>query len=646
MAEALVSAVIEQLLNVITDNAKQEWRLVTGVDKQIQNLQSNFQAIQCVVEDAEEKQIVDKGVKLWLARLKAVAYDMEDVVDEWKTAILKLEIDRAEKVCSFLSCFAWCRQIVRRHDIAAKIKGINEELDVIAQEKDSEKINSAKFLLVLDDVWTDRYEDWVPLKATFKTGLPGSKILVTTRKRSVARVMESSVFDLEQLSDEVCWLIVKQLAFRGKDNYLCENLEDSGREIAKKCNGLPLAAKTLGSLLWEKETKNEWQNILNSKIWELNVAKEYIFKPLLLSYYDLPSTIRPCLLYCSIFPKDFNFEPTKLIRHWIAHGYVSYNKNSRIEEETVGEEYFKYLASRSFFQDFKKDRHGNILECKMHDMVHDFVQYLTNEEVLEVEVSSSEDVELNLSSKKAHHLRVTMTRSSQFPVSINGIEKLRSFIFMGMREDNKITWRAWQALFQRSKCLRVLVFHLNYQQYPFILVPEVLPNEVEKLIHLRCLDLSRSGNLKKLPEEICELYNLQYLNLSYCGDLEKLPEGIGKLINLRSLDTWLCYGLQYYPKGIGKLTSLKELTRVIARVDGNNTNEFGVGDLENLNLLRGSVDIRLSGNVINVEEFKRAKLHNKIHLQRINFGNWRHEADLDAAIKASNPLPNLKIGFF
>ncbi|XVF60184.1 hypothetical protein PTKIN_Ptkin08bG0024200 [Pterospermum kingtungense] len=727
MAEALVSAIIQQLANVIADNAKQEWRLVTGVDRQVQKLQRNFEAIQCLLEDAEERQFEEKSVERWLSRLKEVAYDMEDVVDEWKTAVLKLEIDGVEsiyvkkKVCSFLSCFACCRQVVRRHDIAAKIKEINEELDVIAQEKDryelarrerrqprrlestsfvdvstihgrdevknkivstllggndiqtisivgmggigktalaqlifhddkvrahfqnviwvcvsdffdpnkialailggldqnavtnlqnpislqliltkiSEKIRSAKFLLVLDDVWTDRDEDWVPLKATFQTGTSGSKILVTTRKKSVARVMESSDFDLEQLSDEVCWSIIKQLAFRGKNDALCKNLEEGvGREIAEKCDGLPLVAKTLGK-------------------------------------------IRPCLLYCAIFPKDFVFRPAKLIKHWIAHGYLSYNNDSGMEEEMVGLEYFNYLASRSFFQDFKKDSNGDILECKMHDIVHDFVQYLTNEEIVEVEVNSSEDVELNLSSKKAHHLRVTIASSGQFPVSINGIEKLRSLLIIGAADEQSITWRAWQAFFQRAKCLRVLEFNLCLGIY-ISLGREIIPEEIEKLIHLRCLDLSSFIGLKKLPDGMCELYNLQYLNISGCDELEKLPEGIGKLVNLRSLDTSGC-GSLYYPKGIGKLTSLRELTRVIARVDGNNTKEFSVGDLENLDLLRGSVDVDLRGDVINVEELKRAKLHNKIHLQQINFRSRLLESDFDAAIQASNPLPNLKM---
>ncbi|XWS30460.1 hypothetical protein CRYUN_Cryun24cG0119600 [Craigia yunnanensis] len=352
--EAIVSSIIELLVKVIAENAGQELRLVTGVNREVKKLERNLKAIQCVLEDAEQRQITQKSVKFWIERVKEVAYDMDDVLDEWNTAILK------------------------RHDIATKIKEINEEVDEIAKDKDkyeltkssetkqprrlestsfvdvsklhgrdevknkivstllggndiqtisivgmggmgktalsqlifndgevkahfnkviwvcvsdffdlnkialailrsldpnlqnpnslqqvlekiSEKIRSAKFLLVLDDAWTDHDEDWESLKAVFQQGMSGSRILMTTRKESVAKVMGSSqsqVFNLKGLSDEVCWVILSHVAFVGRDNDLRENLEDIGREIAKKCKGLPLAAKTLGGLL--RDGRKQW----------------------------------------------------------------------------------------------------------------------------------------------------------------------------------------------------------------------------------------------------------------------------------------------------------------------------------------------------------------------------------------------------
>ncbi|OMO69075.1 cc-nbs-lrr resistance protein [Corchorus olitorius] len=92
MAEGLVSSVLLQLANTTVENTKQEVKLVTGVENEIERLKGNFEAIQAVLEDAEEKQIVDKNVSRWLHKLKDVSYDMEDVLDEWDTAILKVRL--------------------------------------------------------------------------------------------------------------------------------------------------------------------------------------------------------------------------------------------------------------------------------------------------------------------------------------------------------------------------------------------------------------------------------------------------------------------------------------------------------------------------------------------------------------------------
>ncbi|XWS30445.1 hypothetical protein CRYUN_Cryun24cG0118400 [Craigia yunnanensis] len=329
--------------------------------------------------------------------------------------------------------------------------------------------------------------------------MSGSRILVTTRKESVATGMGSSeLFNLKELSDELCWVILSQVAFVGRDNDLRGNLEDIGREIAKKCKGLPLAAKTLGGLLRYKKTRDEWQIILNSEIWELNVAED-IFKPLLQSYYDLPSQIRPCLLYCAIFPKDFVFRPTELIKYWMSHGYQGMEKIN-------GEEYFNYLVSRSFFQDFKKDSDGNIVECNLNHIIHDFVQYLTREEIVAVEVDSCDNLRLGSSFGKAHHLRVTIAVKDQFPVSINGIVKLRSLVSNG--KGYILTGEALQALIKGAKCLKLLEFTMDYWN-SCVRVKEI-PNEIGKLIHLRYINFSW-GFLQELPEGVCDRQTLNKL---------------------------------------------------------------------------------------------------------------------------------------
>ncbi|XP_022743793.1 putative disease resistance protein RGA3 [Durio zibethinus] len=146
MAEAIVSTILEQLTALTIDKASEAWRLVRGVKKEVKRLESNFKAIQYEIEDAEEKQYVDRSLKHWLERFKQVSYDMEDVLDDSKTAVEELQkADHGVETSTtsvpkwmarpFVSCFSFGSKVVRRHDIATRIKDINGELDQIVKTK-------------------------------------------------------------------------------------------------------------------------------------------------------------------------------------------------------------------------------------------------------------------------------------------------------------------------------------------------------------------------------------------------------------------------------------------------------------------------------------------------------------------------------
>ncbi|GLT54495.1 hypothetical protein SLA2020_276870 [Shorea laevis] len=485
-----------------------------------------------------------------------------------------------------------------------------------------------KLLLVLDDVWTEDYHKWESLRNTLKCGGRGSRILVTTRKDNVALMMESThILPLEKLCEEHCWQLFSRIAFTERGAAECGQVEDLGREIARKCNGLPLAAKTLGSLMRLKKSREEWEYILESEIWNLQVAETGLFPPLLLSYYDLPSPVRRCFSYCAFFPKDYKIEKNELIKLWMAQGFLSSSRGGGGEMELTGREYFENLATRSFFQDFERDQvDGRIKRCKMHDIVHDFAQFLTKNECMVMEVNGVEEKRLdNPDSRKTRHSTIVIAAPAEFPTSaICNAEKLRTLFIR--HDDNKGIASAFPDLCRRLTCLRSLNLRNS-------LIEEV-PKELGMLVHLRYLNLCNT-KLKELPETMCNLLNLQTLNLTGCQCLQKLPQGIGKLVNLRHLEIDGTLSLRVLPKGIGRLDSLRMLSRFLVSGGDHVSEACAIEDLKNLKLLRRKLRIEGLGNVADVKDAEKAQLKMKKHLRvlELQFNGAKHgERRLDEAV--------------
>ncbi|XP_058079896.1 putative disease resistance protein RGA1 [Magnolia sinica] len=141
----------------------------------------------------------------------------------------------------------------------------DSQLDSL-QKQLMETLHDKLFLLVLDDVWNNYSDRWEKLWLSFQSGAQGSKILVTTRSKKVAITCESAyMHKLEGLSDDDCWSLFSSRAFTGRKVVDCLALEKIGREIVKKCKGVPLSLKVIGSAMRSKRTAQDWQDILESK---------------------------------------------------------------------------------------------------------------------------------------------------------------------------------------------------------------------------------------------------------------------------------------------------------------------------------------------------------------------------------------------
>ena len=152
------------------------------------------------------------------------------------------------------------------------------------------------------------------MQTSLKYGAKGSKILVTTRSNKVASTLESNnIHQLKQLQEDHSWQVFAKHAVQDGNSKFNSELKEIGMEIAEKCQGLPLALETVGSLLQSKSSVAEWEGILRSNIWDLPIENSKIIPALLLSYHHLPSHLKRCFAYCALFPKDHGFDKESLI---------------------------------------------------------------------------------------------------------------------------------------------------------------------------------------------------------------------------------------------------------------------------------------------------------------------------------------------
>ena len=111
------------------------------------------------------------------------------------------------------------------------------------------------------------------------------------------------------------------------------DIEAIGMDIVEKCEGVPLAIKTIGRVLYFKTTKVEWLDIKNNELTNVTQPKNGVLPVLKLSYDHFPSYLKCCFVYYSFFPKNYLIDKLTLIQLWIAQGFIqSPEKNKELEE--------------------------------------------------------------------------------------------------------------------------------------------------------------------------------------------------------------------------------------------------------------------------------------------------------------------------
>ncbi|EOY10162.1 LRR and NB-ARC domains-containing disease resistance protein, putative [Theobroma cacao] len=382
-------------------------------------------------------------------------------------------------------------------------------------------LDEKKYLLILDDLWNEDHIKWDELKQLLVQGAKGSQIVVTTRSSQVAEIMSTiSTHNLQGLPEKESLCLFLQFASKKGEINQHQNLVKIGEEIVKKCSGVPLVLKTLGSLLLSKTSEDDWEFVRDSEMWKLVQEEKSIFPVLKLSYDQLPPYLKPCFAYLSVFPKDYEFDQMALIHFWMAHDLL-HSSNENEDAEDIGERYLNDLSSRSFFQDFAQSL--SFQSFKMHDLLHDLALSVAKNECSTVNCFK-QIIAPGIRHLCLDSLDFFEEQSSGF-LDVDTLGHLRTFRLENMKEGSNSESFIKKCL-SRFQNLRVL----DLQGSSF----EVLPKRVGRLKHLRYLDLNDNSKIKKLPNFVCKLPCLQTL-LLYCEGIEELPKNMRYMINLRML---------------------------------------------------------------------------------------------------------------
>ncbi|KAK1582912.1 hypothetical protein Q3G72_019482 [Acer saccharum] len=424
-----------------------------------------------------------------------------------KTILVK-NVYESKKVLKEYDCHAWIhvsrsckinkvlRSMLKQLCKVRKQSDLLELDDEEVRDKLKSDLQQRRYLLVLDDVWFE--DDLKSIVHDLPQGSGGSKIIVTSRNHILAKSCVGSsdyyILEIKGLEWKEAWDLFCKKAFPSNEKcYPREELVEWSQKIVKKCEGLPLAIAAVGSLLSKKrQIPIEWKKLHDSLRSEINYDSNLaiisrIWSP---SYKDLSINLKDCFLYFSIFPEDYSIARERLIRLWIAEGFIKEKEDKTLED--VAEEYLNELIGRNLVEVSKFDIDGRVRFCRVQNLITAFIILKSKEENFFKVISESD----SSSSTNCKIRRLSIHHSKTRWSDRSGLRCVRSlFIF------------EWDASLHSR--IRKLLQHLKLVSLRGTQVATV-PKSIKKLAYLETLDLKHTC-VTKLPFEIYALKFLRHL---------------------------------------------------------------------------------------------------------------------------------------
>ncbi|KAM0851706.1 hypothetical protein ACQ4PT_052254 [Festuca glaucescens] len=504
-------------------------------------------------------------------------------------------------------------------EILRQIPEVNgEKKNDIEEELIEERLKHKRFLLVLDDVWTYEEDEWKKLLAPFRKGeASGNMVIVTTRIPEAAttvKIVDYSV-ELNRLGTEDFMHLFEAYVFGHQQPWKDHpELLDVGKEIVGKLKGFPLAAKTVGRLLRNQLTLDNWTRVLESKEWELQTSDHDIMPALKLSYDYLPFHLQQCFFYGALFPEDYEFGSNELVHLWTGLDILD-SSDQRKRLEDVGLCYLNDLVNRGFFK--KNEKLDGSARYVMHDLLHELAVKVSSSECLSI---SSSNVRYVQSSPSVRHLSIIIDERDvndrmafeEFKRDLSTleeklkIENLQTVMLFG--KHHGCFAKTFGDLFAEAKSLRVILLSETLYRY---IVEDVFCS-FPRLVHLRYLRIKPYSNVT-LTSNMSRFYHLRVLDVQEHNVPVDFPRDVSKLAKLNH------YLLQEKffenrTSDVGKLELLQDLRSFMVKKENIG---FEMRQISRLAEFGVSLRIHSIENAEQQEEVNEAKLIHKTHIQKL-----------------------------
>ncbi|KAM0825177.1 hypothetical protein ACQ4PT_069750 [Festuca glaucescens] len=450
-----------------------------------------------------------------------------------------------------------------------------------------ERLENKRYLIVIDDIWDEKLWEIINLAFSSSNNF-GSRLITTTRIVSVSKLCCSSthhsIYQMKPLSSNDSRRLLYKRIFPHESGCPLE-FEEVSTDILKKCGGVPLAIITIASLLasgQQVKPKDEWRVLLESIGRGLteDPSVEEMLRILSFSYYDLPSHLKTCLLYLSMFPEDYEIRKDRLIWMWISESFVQCEKAGASLFE-IGETYFNELVNRNMIQPVYGYMGTEVKACRVHDMVLDLISSLSKVDNFVTVLNGTGDSMSSQSNIRRMSLQNVRKEEGCQATPLESVSTLQ------VRSIATFEPAAIGLMPPFLSLVVLRVLDLNGCG-----IGEHNLGNLGSLLHLRYLGLAETG-ISKVPEEVGKLQFLQVLDLSSNFDIKELPSAVIKLRRLMCL--LIDSRCKRFLDGLGNLTSMEVLRDIT--VDSIST----VKELGNMKRLR-ELGIRFDNLSLELEE--------------------------------------------